>query len=209
MTADPQRISSDLPLVLIVDDLEANLLALEVLLEGLPCQTVRASSGRQALQLLLRESFALMLLDVQMPDMDGFEVARHARSNSAAREVPIIFLTAGNHSDEFARTGYGTGAVDFLFKPLVRDILRSKVGVFLEMYESRQRLANANALLDRKNQKLLAFAQEEATTIEQLRAAHEELESSRRALQATEQALSDCRAELARVEQLVLKLRGS
>ena len=94
-----------------------------------------------------------------------------------------------------------TGAVDFLFKPLVRDILRCKVSVFLEMFVSRQQLANANALLERKNQKLLSLAQEEATIIEQLRAAHDELQRSRSALQATEQALAECRAELARAQQ--------
>jgi two-component system NtrC family sensor kinase len=139
------------PSVLIVDDVEANLVALDALLEGLGCQVAQASSGERALRMLLRQDFAVMLLDVQMPDMDGYEVARHARMNPATRDVPIIFLTATHNSKENVLRGYGSGAVDFLFKPLDPDVLRSKVRVFLELFEGRRQLANTNRELERKN----------------------------------------------------------
>jgi len=118
-----------LPAVLIVDDVEANLVALRALLEGIPCSVTSASSGIQALRVLLRQEFAVILLDVQMPDVDGYEVARHARMNPATRDVPIIFLTAAHGSPEHVQRGYGSGAVDFLFKPIEPDVLRSKVRV--------------------------------------------------------------------------------
>lgn len=196
MTFDSHLPPSELPAILLVDDRQANLVALEALLSGLPCRFVRASSGREALELLLEEPYAVMLLDVQMPLMDGFEVARLARSSSVARDVPIVFLTAAASSEEFESEGYGTGAVDFLFKPLDRQILRSKVSVFLQMFESRQRLYNANALLERKNQKLLSLAQEEAGMIEHLRSAHAELQRAQSELRSLGAPLDDLTAML-------------
>ncbi|HEY4187029.1 MAG TPA: response regulator [Polyangia bacterium] len=133
--SSPQR-----PSVLIVDDVEANLVALEALLESVRCEVVRASSGNEALRQLLKRQFAVMLLDVQMPEMDGFEVARYARENSATREVPIIFITAMHETPENVLRGYGSGAFDFLFKPINSDVLRSKVQVFLDLYQSQKRL---------------------------------------------------------------------
>jgi signal transduction histidine kinase len=126
------------PVVLIVDDTEANLVALEALLGNVDCEVKRAASGNEALRLLLRYKPALVLLDVQMPEMDGYEVARHARSNPATREVPIIFVTAASESIQRELQGYGSGAVDYLFKPVNPYILRSKVRVFIELYLSRQ-----------------------------------------------------------------------
>jgi len=128
------------PSVLIVDDVEANLVALEALLESVPCEVVRASSGNEALRQLLRRPYAVMLLDVQMPDMDGFEVARYARENSSTSDVPIIFITAMHETPENVLRGYSTGAFDFLFKPINSDVLRSKVEVFLDLHQSRKRL---------------------------------------------------------------------
>jgi two-component system, NtrC family, sensor kinase len=152
------------PSVLIVDDVEANLVALEALLGGLGCQVTQASSGQQALRVLLRREFAVILLDVQMPDMDGYEVARHARTNPATRDVPIIFLTATHNSQENVLRGYGSGAVDFLFKPLDPDVLRSKVRVFLELFRGRRELADANAELERKHEELrLAYRELQST----------------------------------------------
>jgi len=129
------------PSVLFVDDVEANLIAGEALLEGMHCTVVRARSGNEALRLLLKQEFAVMLLDVQMPSMDGYEVAQFARQNPATRDVPIIFLTAAQNTDETLFRAYGTGAVDFLTKPANPHVLRSKVQVFLDLYTSRQRLA--------------------------------------------------------------------
>jgi CheY-like chemotaxis protein len=115
------------PAVLIVDDVRANLTALEALLENMPCVVVRATSGNDALRQLLKQEFAVMLLDVQMPRMDGYEVASHARQNPATRDVPIIFLTAARNDDDTVRRAYGMGAVDFLLKPINPAILQSKV----------------------------------------------------------------------------------
>src|SRR4051794_39468034 len=113
------------PKVLLVDDVDANLLVLEASLEDIDCELVRASSGNEALRLLLKENFALVLLDVQMPEMDGFEVARLARQNPDTRDVPIIFVTAMHETEESVLRGYGTGAVDLLFKPVNVAVLRS------------------------------------------------------------------------------------
>src|SRR5689334_534415 len=123
--------SSARPRILLVDDVEANLVALEAALASLDCDVTCARSGNDALRELLKRDFAVMLLDVQMPEMDGFEVARLARENPATREVPIIFVTAMNETEENMLRGYGSGAVDLLFKPVNPQILRSKVKVFL------------------------------------------------------------------------------
>lgn len=129
------------PRVLIVDDTEANIIALEALLESVDCQVVRAGSGNEALRELLRNEFAVVLLDVQMPEMDGFEVARLARSNPRSRALPIIFVTAMLETTESVFDGYESGAVDVLFKPINPHILINKVRVFLELHRSQQRLA--------------------------------------------------------------------
>jgi signal transduction histidine kinase len=126
------------PSVLLVDDIEANVVALEALLSDLDCNLVSANSGNAALRQLLRRDFAVMLLDVQMPEMDGFEVAKYARENPATKDVPIIFLTAMHENEPSVLRGYGSGAVDFLFKPVNPHVLRAKVRIFLELYLSRR-----------------------------------------------------------------------
>jgi two-component system sensor histidine kinase/response regulator len=128
------------PKVLLVDDVEANLVALEGILGRMPCELVRASSGNEALRLLLKQDFAVMLLDVQMPEMDGYEVAQHARDNPHTRNVPVIFVTATHETEESVLRGYDAGAFDLLFKPIDPYVLRSKVQVFLALYLGRQRL---------------------------------------------------------------------
>lgn len=130
------------PSILLVDDVEANLLALEALLGDLECDLVRATGGNEALRWLLKRDFAIILLDVQMPGMDGFEVASLARQNPRTRNVPIIFLTATHHSPENVLQGYGSGAIDFLLKPINAQVLRAKVAAFLELWGSRKRLAD-------------------------------------------------------------------
>jgi two-component system, sensor histidine kinase and response regulator len=126
--------------ILIVDDIEANLVALEAQLASLDCDIVRARSGNEALRQLLRREFAVMLLDVQMPEMDGFEVARLARDNRSTRDLPIVFVTAMHETEASVLQGYGTGAIDFLFKPINAQVLRGKVQVFLELERGRRRL---------------------------------------------------------------------
>jgi two-component system sensor histidine kinase/response regulator len=147
----------DKPAVLLVDDVPANLVALQAQLEDMDCELVCASSGNAALRLLLKGEFAVILLDVQMPDMDGFEVARYAREHTSSRDIPIIFLTAMIETEESVLRGYGTGAVDVLFKPISRHILRSKVRVFLELYASRRRLADEVEAHKKTSAELEAF----------------------------------------------------
>jgi two-component system sensor histidine kinase/response regulator len=132
---------SNKPSILIVDDVEANLVALEGVLGDVACNIVRARGGNDALRELLKQEFAVMLLDVQMPEMDGYEVAKYARGDPTTCDVPIIFLTAMHDSEASILRGYGSGAVDFLLKPLNPHVLRAKVRVFLELYNSRRKLA--------------------------------------------------------------------
>jgi len=134
------------PAVLLVDDVQANLVALESIISDLPCTIVTARSGEEALRLVLRQEFALILLDVQMPDMDGFEVARLLRSRVATSNLSIIFVTAFE-SKQNALRGYDLGGIDFIFKPIDAEILRSKVRAFLELHQSREQLRAANAEL--------------------------------------------------------------
>jgi two-component system NtrC family sensor kinase len=136
------------PAVLVVDDIEANLLALEALIGDLDCEVVCVRSGNAALSQLLRREYAVMLLDVQMPVMDGYEVARHAHENPATRLVPIVFLTAQDRTDENMLRGYGTGAVDYLFKPIDSTILRSKVRVFLELHRTKKQIVDSKKRLE-------------------------------------------------------------
>ena len=126
---------------LLVDDLEENLLALEALLRRDGLELLRARSGPEALELLLVHDFALALLDVQMPGMNGFELAELMRGTERTRRVPIIFLTAAA-TDEMRRfRGYEAGAVDFLIKPIAPHVLESKAEVFFELYRQRQQVA--------------------------------------------------------------------
>jgi two-component system, NtrC family, sensor kinase len=141
--------SGQRPAVLAVDDVEANLVALEALLEDSGCEVCLARSGNEALRQLLKREFAMILLDVQMPEMDGYEVALHARGNPSTRDIPIVFLTAAHDSEASVLRGYGSGAVDYLFKPLNPAILRSKVRVFLDLYEARRERERRAAELER------------------------------------------------------------
>ncbi len=164
------------PSILLVDDVEANLVALEALLADVDCELVRAKSGNEGLRQLLKREFAVMLLDVQMPNMDGYEMAHYARENPDTRQVPIIFLTAMNQTEDNMLQGYGSGAVDILYKPFSPMILRSKIRVFLDLYNTRRHLADG-----------LAAHQK---TLVELKASRDELERRHRAL---EQAQRDHR----------------
>lgn len=128
------------PKVLIVDDTPENLVALEVVLEDSDCEVVSANSGNEALSKLLKSEFALVLLDVQMPIMDGFEVAELMRANKRTAHVPIIFVTANSRDDRNVKRGYLSGAVDYLFKPIDPVMLCSKVEFFLQLDRQKRRL---------------------------------------------------------------------
>lgn len=127
--------------ILLVDDLQENLLSLEAILRHEGRVLLKARTGVDALELLLKHDVALALLDVQMPEMNGFELAELMRGNARSRQVPIIFLTAGSQDRTRKFRGYEAGAVDYLEKPIEIDILRSKVSVFCELYLQRQQIA--------------------------------------------------------------------
>jgi len=133
---------ADKPKILIVDDKAQNLFALETILEKIPVNIIRSTSGNEALRLTLEHEFALAILDVQMPEMDGYELAEILRSEESTASLPIIFVSA-IYSDEYHhRKGYDAGAVDFMSKPFIPEILLSKARVFIELYEKRYELQN-------------------------------------------------------------------
>jgi signal transduction histidine kinase len=133
------------PNVLIVDDIDANLIALEAVLSSLRCRIVYARSGSEALAHLLREEFALILMDVQMPGMDGYETARLVRARRKTEHIPIIFLTAHDYDASGIKRAYDLGAVDFLSKPLDVDVLRAKAQAFIALHERTLEVAELRA----------------------------------------------------------------
>jgi diguanylate cyclase (GGDEF)-like protein len=146
--------------ILIVDDRPENLIALESLLESPGLNIVRATSGQEALGLMLDHDFALALLDVHMPEMDGFETAELMRGNTRTKHIPIIFVTANHTEPSNLFRGYDFGAVDYLFKPLDPQRLLSKVYIFLEIHRQRQALLAKTRELDAKILELQALQAE-------------------------------------------------
>ncbi|GGS61972.1 response regulator [Planobispora rosea] len=133
--------------ILLVDDREENLIALEAILSSLDLVPVRARSGEEALKALLSTEFALILLDVRMPGMDGFETASHIKRRERTRNIPIIFLTVVDSAPDYAFRSYAAGAVDYLTKPFDPWVLRAKVSVFVELYNMNRRLAEQAGML--------------------------------------------------------------
>jgi PAS domain S-box-containing protein len=151
--------------ILLVDDHPENLLALEAVLQDLGQNLVKATSGTQALRCLLNQDFAVILLDVQMPDMDGFETANLIRQRERSRHAPILFLTAFSTSESMVFKGYAMGAVDYLFKPIDREILKSKVAAFVELFQKTeeikrqaQKLTIANAQLRKSEEQFRSLS---------------------------------------------------
>lgn len=133
--------------ILLVDDRPENIIALEAILGSLNHTLVSARSGDAALKALLTDEFAVILLDVLMPEMDGFETAAHIKRRPRTRDVPIIFLTALNSEPDYAVRSYTAGAVDYIAKPFDPWVLRAKVQVFVELYMKNRQLSEQAALL--------------------------------------------------------------
>src|ERR1700736_128195 len=133
--------------ILIVDDRPANLLALQGILEDLGQELVKADSGKEALRRILNDDFAVILLDVKMPEMDGFETATLIRERERSRHTPILFITA-HKDDEHLFRGYYAGAVDFLYKPINPEVLRSKVSVFVDLSRKNEQLRQHAHILE-------------------------------------------------------------
>ena len=167
--------TAQLPRILLVDDRPGNLRALEALLAPLRCETVLAATGEEALQLLLTEHFSVILLDVQLPGLDGFEVAEMIKLRERTRHIPIIFLTAQTESHSAAR-GYSVGAVDFVSKPFDPVVLRSKVHAFIELSQAHEQLRrqaeDLAVMLSERDATAALLAQQ----TEELRRSNEELE---------------------------------
>ncbi len=157
------------PNILLVDDRPENILAYEAILGNLDANLLKARSGQDALRCLLLHEVAVILLDVQMPDMDGFETATLIRQNKRFEHTPILFVTAGDKTEAKQAEGYAAGAVDFLFKPIMPGILRSKVRVFLELHRKTE-------LLRRQAREEKAMAQQLAAQAQELERSNEDLE---------------------------------
>ncbi len=141
--------------ILLVDDKPENLLALEAVLQSPDYRLIKASSGSEALAYLLEHDCAIILLDVQMPEMDGFETASLIKASNRTRDIPIIFLTAISTDDSFVHQGYLAGAVDYLLKPLNPEILKAKVAVFASLHRSKQQIQRQAELLRLKEREEL------------------------------------------------------
>jgi two-component sensor histidine kinase len=152
---DPTKISAGGPVssgqgpinILIVDDEPKNLTALEAVLNSPEYRLVRAESAEQALIALLADEFALLILDIRMPGMSGFELAKLVKERKKTASVPIIFLTAYYNEDQHVLEGYSTGAVDYLLKPVNQTVLRAKVGVFAELHRKQCNIEDTNRAL--------------------------------------------------------------
>jgi len=159
--------------LLIVDDLPENLRALDALIRGEGRLVFQALSGEEALALMLEHEFALAICDVQMPGMDGFELAELMRGTERTRNIPIVFVSAAGRELNYAFKGYETGAVDFLYKPLDSDAVRSKVNVFVTLDQQRRQMQRQMAALERSRQ-------EQETLLRELNQTQGELQRSLR-----------------------------
>jgi two-component system, sensor histidine kinase and response regulator len=162
--------------ILLVDDQPENLLSASAVLDSLGQEVIRAESGREALRHLLDADFAVIVLDVMMPEMDGFETAALIRQRERSRLTPIIFLTALGRSEEHMLRGYNLGAVDYMTKPFVPEILRSKVSVFVELHRKSVLLAHQSALLESRNTELQHAIQRSWQAEEEIKALNRHLE---------------------------------
>src|SRR5579884_2448410 len=170
-----QETSAQKVKILMVDDRPANLLALETILEDLGQDLVKATSGKEALRYLLNNDFAVILLDVKMPEMDGFETAALIRERERSRHTPILFVTA-HKDDEHLFRGYYAGAVDFLYKPINPEVLRSKVSVFVDLSRKSELLRQHTAMLEARNAELESLVRQRERAETEIRRLNADLE---------------------------------
>jgi CheY-like chemotaxis protein len=201
-----RRVVMEKAKILLVDDRQENLLALEAILSSLDQVLVRANSGEEALKALLVDEFAVILLDVQMPGLDGFETAGHIKRREKTKDIPIIFLTAINNEPHHAFRGYAAGAVDYISKPFDPWVLRAKVSVFVDLYMKDRQIREQAALLRRQ---MIADSGEDVLgeLAARLAAVEEQFEVvSGRAKIAGDEGMADAMTEL---EGRITKLRAA
>jgi signal transduction histidine kinase len=172
--------------ILAVDDREDNLFSIETILEQDGYTIVKANSGRAALKILLQQhDFTLILMDVQMPDMNGFETASLIYEREKLRNIPIIFITAHNQGEEKMYEGYQMGGVDFIYKPINPELLRYKVSVFVELYQKTNELLNHEKKLISANRKLEKEVEERKNSEEKIRLLNQQLLENNLQLKST------------------------
>jgi CheY-like chemotaxis protein len=193
MATTEAPIAHDRASILLVDDMEDNLIALEAVLGSLNQPLVRARSGEEAMKALLRQSFAVVLLDVRMPGMDGFETATNIKRLDQTKDTPIIFLTGSEGDGDYAFRGYATGAADFLTKPFDPWVLRAKVNVFIDLHRKNRQLER---MLAQEQNQLGQFA-------ERLSAMESEL------ARGDQRDDLDMRQQLTRMEETLAEMRRS
>jgi DNA-binding response OmpR family regulator len=179
MTGNPSPVN-----ILMVDDEPANLLALGAVLESLGQNLVRANSGEEALRHLIYKDFAVILLDVMMPGMNGFETAALIRNRDRSRHTPIIFMTAMGKTEPEMFKGYSLGAIDYMIKPYRPAVLRAKVTVLMDLHRKKEEVTRMNDALTRKanelvvlNMKLALENEKHKRTLEELRLGEESLKT--------------------------------
>src|SRR5688572_4905430 len=163
--------------ILLVDDHLSNLMVLEEILAPLGQNLVRASSGEEALLHLLEQEFVVILLDIQMGNMDGFETADLIKQRERSKSIPIIFITAIHRDEQHVFRGYATGAVDYLFKPIVPEVLRAKVSVFIDLYRKNAEIQQKTLQLEITNQEVEQQLNQVQILNRKLEAVNLELES--------------------------------
>lgn len=176
--------------ILVVDDREDNLFSIETILEKDNYTIVKANSGKQALKILLKEhDFSLILMDVQMPDMNGLETATLIYERDIFKSIPIIFITAHSNDEEYLFKGYRMGGVDYIYKPINPELLRAKVGVFVELYRKNQQLLNHERKLLAANNSLQKEIEERRLSEEKVRLLNEQLVQNNEHLKAVNEEL--------------------
>jgi signal transduction histidine kinase len=186
MTNSKDQAFGDTVKILVVDDREDNLLSIETILEREPYTIVKANSGRAALKILLNQhDFTLILMDVQMPDMNGFETAALIYEREKLRQIPIIFITAQSYGEEKMFEGYKMGGVDFIYKPINPELLRYKVGVFVELYQKTSQLISQEKKLTAANRNLEKEVEERRMSEEKIRLLNQQLVTNNQQLTNT------------------------
>jgi len=180
-----ESMSSDIK-ILVVDDREDNLFSIQTILEKDGYTIVKANSGRAALKLLLNDfDFTLILMDVQMPNMNGIETASLIYEREKLKHIPIIFITANNYDEEYIFRGYQTGGVDYIYKPINPELLRVKVGVFVELYRKTHQLLHHEKRLLAANKKLETEIEERRLSEEKIKLLNQQLVDKNARLKST------------------------